>query len=950
MAALDLDVATRSFVCPPAPFSALAFGDQTLTPSIAPHPVRIVDDLPGIPTKADYPGRSTITSDIAVSVALHGATFIAFRGGFGLVASYTTPNAPMCYFNSGIMRDRISYAYVHDTSVIASETILTVPHTVDGISVYCFVNNSTAAFVANSLEGVIASVAPATTDPGLVTTSTDTTDGDSDDVDILGMWHFDNVEVSTTDAIDTMDAILAALSPETSDASGVGEWAISGTALASVNVEPTVPTTPTPPSGGSQSPPTKPTPATPSEMKSAGVYPIRHVFETMPAPTLVNDLPVGWTASSHGDDEYGYLQITVEGVDITLLDGVETPFPSWRRGEPFGPQSATIEVPQITTFSAMPSWAAHGANVSIDLVKIAGGSVSLFEGFVMDLGVNEDTGIFTLECLGVLFGADLTLRTPSFTTAPRDLGSLVPELLNKVAGRRWLSMASIVTGARTSVAGGWEPLLTGYIQQLLATAIKDGKQWTVRCEERTPELMLKDTTNIEASIRVGQRGYRVDVNSDATQAPNVIYGEGIAPDGGRWRNSKYPNWKPDDTPDYPNVNPADTMRQGRTDASTDSGNGISTWERKMGLPADGVLSAADVLAMKRLQGRSGITVDGVLGPQTWATTFNTGANTGSLDGAFIAPLAAAEEVMPRLYGPDGDDLGPNPTHDPDIIRVEDKINYGQDVTKAEGIANAEEVLARESDPGWAGIITFELDPPNKSRYEIREGDNWRLLGLHGQTVDVHTARVRFDEDFAICEVDSKARDYPTLEAIRTRDRNATDPAKVAQKRLLEGDIGTDRATYDAESPAGRMPRHAIFSGLWDVRQIPMGAYGRVVRTDFKTTSSAQPFALAVFGKPLTAADLVSAVGNPLSTATNPWSNEAVDDLGLLQAWGWASQPAGYYPDTYSNPNGETASPVTGRLLDDASWDYASERSPWLWVAAFAPAACFIEGRFYGAAD
>lgn len=733
-----------------------------------------------------------------------------------------------------------------------------------------------------------------------------------------------------------------------SDMIGAGGVVVTGQGAPS-NVPAYVPPAiPAPPSGGTQTPPVKPPPATPSEMKAAGVSALRHVYEVMPAPTLKDGVPYDWTPTSHGDAEYGHIQITAEGVDVTLLDGIETPFPSWRRGEPFGPQSAIFEFPQVTTFHAIPVWAKHGANVSIDLVKLSGPTVSLFEGFVMDVGVNEDSGIFTLECMGVLFGADLTLRPPAFTTAPQDIGTLIPALLNAVPGRRWLKMATVSTGSRTSVAGGWSPLLTGYIQQLLATALKGDRQWTITCDERTPALALKDTTTIEASIRVGQRGYRVDVNSDATQSPNVIYGAGINPDGGRWRNSRYPNWRPDDAPAFPNVDPNQTMSTGARDADTDSGSGVSDWQAQAGLKVTGVLSPSDIVAMKRLQRSMGVTADGWLGPQTWAATFATGSNTGSFDGAFTAPLAYATEVMPRLYGPDGADLGANPDFDPDAIRVEDEINYGQGVTKDDGAKNAEQVLARDSDLGWAGVITFELDPPGKSRYEIREGDNWRLLGLHGQTVDVHTAQVRFDEDFAICEVDSKARDYPTLEAVRTRDRQAVDPAKVAQKQLLSGDVQTDRPTYDAESPGGIIPRHAVFEDLWNVLRIPMGAAGRAVRTEFTASSPVQGFAAVVFGSPVTANQLVSRIGNPL-TSDDAWDKD-LEDLDMLQSWGDKAQPAGYWPGYFAKAGGETSKPATGRLVDDTAWGYASSRSPWLWVAVIARQSGYVEGRIYGAAD
>ena len=62
--------------------------------------------------------------------------------------------------------------------------------------------------------------------------------------------------------------------------------------------------------------------------------------------------------------------------------------------------------------------------------------------------------------------------------------------------------------------------------------------------------------------------------------------------------------------------------------------------------------------------------------------------------------------------------------------------------------------------------------------------------------------------------------------------------------------------------------------------------------------------------------------------------------------GMEEQPGGYYPREYKNPDGATSAPVTGRMVDDASWDYASMKPPWLWVAMIATTSCRIEGRFF----
>lgn len=950
MTALDLGTATRTLTVPGSAFSTVPYGDVNLIPVTAPVTPTTWNGIPALPVTASWATDRTLYSDADFSVPQNTAIFIAV-GGFPTASS----NWNALYHYSGfnlIVNDTELRDWAGGnaaTSGNAPATLATAIQPTD-LVVWCITSNSTEMRALNSIDGTIDVLAGAQSATPINTFEVYL---NGEDAYILGVWQFDNVTVNETDAIDTMAAIEAELTPASSvGATGAGGWGITGAATGSDDDDEDDPAVTVPNAGGAQTPPARPTFSIPSGMDPR---PLRHVWERMPAPTLDGDSrPVNWTATASGDDEYGHIQIVIEGVDVTYLNDVATPIPDWSNAEPFGDQTAVLTFPQITAFHATPSWAVPGANATIYLKRVdAGTDATLFDGVVTRPSDRSNGGPLTLEVTGLLLTADMQLRKPAFTTAPKDIGSLIPYLFNGVVSRRYSSMAKSVTGIRSSVAGGWEQNLTGFVQDILATAVSGGKQWTVMHSGRVPVLAQKDTTTISWEVRYGQRGVEIDLGSDAAEAPNAIYGEGIAPDGGRWRNAKYPNWKPDDTPDYPYDPPTTSIKVGTRDADTDSGDGVSVWQRKVGQPITGTFSRDDRLALKRLQRRAGITVDGFLGPQSWAATFDTGANTGSLDGAFIAPLASAAEVEPRLIGPDGDDLGANGDYDSDVMRVERYINFGQGVKKATGAKGAAEILARDVNPGWNGTVTFRnIDPEQMSRFELRAGQNGRINGFRGQNLTVHVAHVDVTAEAVTLRVDTQARDYPTLAAIQRRDREATDPAREAVRRLIAGKISTDRATYDAESPAGRMPKHAVYGGLWDVRRIPMGAYGRIVRTDFRTSSSASPFALAVFGKSLTAADLVSLIGNPLTATSNPWSEfgDELEDLGLLQAWGWKEQPAGYYPRTYSDPTGETAAPVTGRLLDDASWDYASAQSPWLWVATIAASSCNVEGRFYGGAD
>lgn len=756
----------------------------------------------------------------------------------------------------------------------------------------------------------------------------------------VALWN----ETSTvTEAEDLSSSLLP------SDLHAMGGWGMAGTATLTTDDpwETPAPGGLTP--GGAQTPPTPPTPADPPLGVPDPV--LRRLSEVMPTPTLDDrGNPVDWAATETIAVPYARLQVVVEGVDITYWDDVPIPVPTWDRQEPFGSGTASIQLPQLTAFHALPAWCKAGANVQIRLARLDDTVSPRFTGVLMSFGHRADDGVFTLECVGVVFADDFQLRQPAFLTAPRDIGHVVAEVLNATVSKRHTDVAPVTTGCLTGVLGGWEPKITGYVTQLLATAVTGGRQWTVRCDDRSPALVLKDTTTIAWTVHNGQRGVQIDLVQDYSQAPNVIYASGVGPDGGRWQNAMYPNWSPDDTPPYPFTNPATLVRVGTTDAQTDTGNGISLWQAKAGQPVTGVFSLADRARLRVMQAAAGIQVDGSLGPQSWAATFDTGANTGTLD-CFYMPVAFSPEVMPRAYGPDGDDLGPNPSYDPGVIRVEDKIDFGQGASKTMGVRAAQEMHARGVDPGWIGTVMFELDPQETSRYEIQEGSNGLIRGFRGQDLVVHVAKVDYGETVTVT-VDTKARDFPTLDAILERERNATDPAKALVKRLTRGTLSTDRATFDAESPAGQLPRHAVFSNLWDVRRIPFGAYGSIVRSEITTDGPARAFSMAVFDRPITAAGLLAIVGNPLTAEQNPWSEhgEALDAAGLLMAWGWAKQPLGYWPGEFNTPDGESEDPLTGRFVDDASWEYASQQVPWLWVATIASGSCYVGGRFWPGVD
>ena len=180
-----------------------------------------------------------------------------------------------------------------------------------------------------------------------------------------------------------------------------------------------------------------------------------------------------WEPTSIVTADWGRLQIVVNDLDVTYFRGVPTEVLSTDFNEPFCDGPAQIRFPQITSFEALPAWLVDFANVEINQVNAAGVFVkNIWEGMIASQADEIDSGA-TFDLTGALYQADFFKKPPSFDLDSKDIGDLISGLLNeKVAnyGLRLNYMANTPTGLFALNRGSWQPLLTGYIQDILATA------------------------------------------------------------------------------------------------------------------------------------------------------------------------------------------------------------------------------------------------------------------------------------------------------------------------------------------------------------------------------------------------------------------------------------------------------------------------------------------------
>jgi hypothetical protein len=660
-------------------------------------------------------------------------------------------------------------------------------------------------------------------------------------------------------------------------------------------------------------------------------------------------------------EDWGYWRIVIDGVNVTVFrGGPDEPRASARfsLAEPFcGP--ATVRVPKLTPLDSpggadSPWWNA-GAPVQIIRLHQDGTTQTvMWTGMVADdyaATMTETAGSVEIRCIADIEAAALQMHQPPAALEPTDIGHVVADVLNSTIGRRFHTIARVTTGILTTKRGSDDQTKMAYAQELLADATTDSGtgQWTVkRTGAWTYAIVLKDRATQHYTLELGQRGLSASMSRDYSRTPTHIYGSGVDANGFGWTNMHYPGYQSDSAPSYPFSDPGDVISIGTTDGDTTSGSGVSDLQRRINelnitgnVAVDGVYNSNDAAAIREIQRHYGLTVDGVVGGQTWTATWDVGGGA-QIGGMVRLPLAWISEAQPFLWNADGSTKGDNPGWDPSTLTVDLDINYGSGVAKSEAKRSARAQLARDYPPGITANMTLRVDPEEGHRFGIAAGENIRLYGAYGAPL-MHIAGVEVDTDGPVSLVaDDKARDLLTLAQLRERKRElAVNPVRLPRGGSNRRSTQARDAVvpFDGESRGGIIPRHALYSGLWSVIDIPVAQSGRIAKTHVTTTSPASPFALALFGAPITPAQLNSIVGDPLA-GDDPWepNEDELDEFGWIEGWGSSASKCGV----------TRAGVTTGRFRDSATLEFRSLRPPRVWVALRASTACFVSGRLYPA--
>jgi hypothetical protein len=668
------------------------------------------------------------------------------------------------------------------------------------------------------------------------------------------------------------------------------------------------------------------------------------------------------------ESTWGRERVLVNGKDVTFLRGIYTIVESWSHASPFGFWRASLFFPQATGHevltTALGVAVLKGANVDLQLI-LPDGSIDpdpLWEGLVTETeAIKTETSYgVRVTCQGYLYQADLQCQKPRASFSNNDpvaISTRVKQTFNQLIGRRYkpLTVDSGPSSATTRKRGSLSQSALNFAAELLATSWgTSGVRWTVldKAPGRRAHLVRVDNTTQHYTKSFGAIGFAVSPDDDLTERPNVIFGSGITPKGGAWSNYFLPNYHPDDTAVFPLGLGATFVAGGGTGGFQDFSDAMRARGFNQFASQDTYL-ASDTYDVEAFQRQAGITDDGIVGRQTWDALFMPGSNVGSLGGGLYLPLAWDPRVEPHLYNGRGQVVGPNPDYDPTVLRVEKWVNYGDGVYKRDARKSARRELAALSDDGWTGTATFRTNPEECHRFRMKGGRNLRIKHFAGSNAGqlVHLTDVTVNRQSGSVDVtwDTAARDYMTLADIRARNKETrSDPARGILRKARRSTTALDtHVVFDAESPAGIVPRHAVQGGFWTVIPILFGEWGTVVSTAYHADPATE-FWLGIFAKRVTPNQLATLVGNPHTVVVDkPWdtSYTALADLGLLMAYGTRGSPCGYAPQDKT----DTPTPaLTGDLLDDMSFEWASEDAPKLWLAEFTVDDTYMHGRFKNA--
>ena len=269
-------------------------------------------------------------------------------------------------------------------------------------------------------------------------------------------------------------------------------------------------------------------------------------------------------------------------------------------------------------------------------------------------------------------------------------------------------------------------------------------------------------------------------------------------------------------PPYPNSDPTNYLDLGTTDADTDSGTGVTDWQRRVdeitgfaNPPVSGVMTAAWVAVVDDLQRTVGVTADGSLGPQTWNATLRprqsppTPRRSSPAGCRWCRSRGRTSTCTPRRRPARRSTPSGTGVNVPRDIA----IDLGPGKTKAQGRKLLRPLLAKYGEAARYGTIVFRFDP--------NETDRTRPLApVEHQGARLGGSRTSpFQVSSKVVELDTGERGRPDLRRDLPRRRAPRDAMFVEdlleQRRSAQPDPSRRPGTSGEGLAAGAGPADAV---------------------------------------------------------------------------------------------------------------------------------------------
>lgn len=249
-------------------------------------------------------------------------------------------------------------------------------------------------------------------------------------------------------------------------------------------------------------------------------------------------------ATEHDTAVAGHWRLTVRRpgrppVNVTTFRDLPMKIESYSFSDPFGPGEMSVTIPSVSPFEARGvgelDWAVRGADVDLTWIgalpaaypvghRTNAGVVTpsfRWEGYLSTFGISKNGGL-QLQCKGAMLQLDNWLAKPEYTARPLPYEwAMQRQFLGKPALRlmpmrviwpswwsksyvpvakapSWMIPAGVSSGQKwsgllTRETGSWDPVLTSYIQAMLASMYTERGRFTLMLDtHRQPVLYHVD--------------------------------------------------------------------------------------------------------------------------------------------------------------------------------------------------------------------------------------------------------------------------------------------------------------------------------------------------------------------------------------------------------------------------------------------------------------------------